>query len=115
MRKENSFDKRLKKLAIDSFKSVNQIERELGYPRNSLHNYKEGREPSGDRLLDLSLYFGVTPEYLMGRDRKGDNHVVSPSCFFDRLSEEQKLEMVSLCQKWLQTKIVRLGEKKDFI
>ncbi|MCE2142273.1 helix-turn-helix domain-containing protein, partial [Streptococcus thermophilus] len=49
-----------------SKKSFNQVERDLGYPRNALHNYKNGVEPSGIRLIELAHYFGVTPEYLLG-------------------------------------------------
>lgn len=41
------FYHRLKELVESSGKSANQIERELGYPRNSLNNYKLGGEPSG--------------------------------------------------------------------
>lgn len=59
---------RLKELAQASEKSFNKIERELNYPRNALHNYKEGREPLGTRLIELAHYFGVTPEYLLGEE-----------------------------------------------
>lgn len=41
------FYHRLKELVESSGKSANQIERKLGYPRNSLNNYKLGGEPSG--------------------------------------------------------------------
>ena len=50
----NLFYHRLKELVESSGKSANQIERELGYPRNSLNNYKLGGEPSGTRLIGLS-------------------------------------------------------------
>lgn len=79
-------------------KSANQIERELGYPRNALNNYKSGREPSGSRLIDLSYYFDVTPEYLLGREKK-EKHT-SVELLFEHLSELQKVEMLSLCHKW---------------
>ncbi|MGL5898276.1 MAG: helix-turn-helix domain-containing protein [Lactobacillaceae bacterium] len=49
-----------------SGKSTNQIERELGYPRNALHNYRTGSEPSATRLMELSQYFQLSPGYLMG-------------------------------------------------
>ena len=49
-------------------KSVNQIERDLGYPRNTLQNYKKGTIPSALRLLELAQYFGVSPQYLVGKD-----------------------------------------------
>lgn len=37
-----------------SVKSTNQIECELGYPRNVLHNYRTGSELSATRLMELN-------------------------------------------------------------
>lgn len=56
MQEETIFYQRLKILKIDSKKSFNQIERDLGYPRNALHNYQKGGEASGVRLLELANY-----------------------------------------------------------
>ncbi|WP_282799106.1 helix-turn-helix domain-containing protein [Lactococcus lactis] len=57
---------RLKMLCDNAGKSINEVEKELNYPRNALHNYKEGRIPSGLRLVELSEFFSVSPEYLLG-------------------------------------------------
>lgn len=50
--------------------SRNGVEKELGYPRNALSNYEKGRVPSAVRLLELSNYFDVSPEFLMGEKKK---------------------------------------------
>lgn len=63
---------RVKMLCDNVGKSINEVEKELNYPRNALHNYREGRIPSGLRLVELSEYFSVSPEYLLGMtDTKG--------------------------------------------
>lgn len=99
----NSFYERLSKLALRSAKSINQIERELGYPRNALHNYKYTRNPSGVRLTQLANYFGVTPEYLIGlSDIKSD---ASMKMVFESLNTVEKLQMFNFCQSWIVSKI----------
>ena len=67
MEKRWLFSERLRVEVKKSGKSVNRIERELGYPRNALQNYKKGVNPSGIRLIELVKYFEVTPEYLLGK------------------------------------------------
>lgn len=69
-------------------KSFNQVERDLGYPRNALHNYKNGVEPSGIRLIELAHYFGVTPEYLLGINNDPKNN--GTRIIFESLNDYQK-------------------------
>ena len=105
------FYRRLKDLIEKSGKSANQIERELGYPRNSLNNYKLGGEPSGTRLIGLSEYFNVSPKYLIGLIDDPANsstmilsneHNDSPPInIFKSLTHKEKKEMCLICQKWL--------------
>lgn len=96
MKKENLFYLRLISLIQKSQKSVNQIERELGYPRNSLHNYKDGKDPSGKRLVELARYFKVSPDYLIGM-----SNLSYPKKIFEELDTNQKKEMYLLCQEWI--------------
>ncbi|WP_282799476.1 helix-turn-helix domain-containing protein [Lactococcus lactis] len=91
------FYNNVKAIAEKSEKSINQIERELGYPRNSINNYKKGREPSGVRLLELAEYFGVSPGYLIG---KKEHSKTSPATVFEQLCNEQRLEMLKICHDW---------------
>ena len=57
---------RLQELIKKSNKSMNQIERELGYPRNTISSYKR-QNPSTKRLDELAEYFNVSVDYLLGR------------------------------------------------
>lgn len=105
------FYNRLKDLVESSGKSANQIEKELGYSRNTLSNYKRVSEPSGTRLFELSEYFNVSPKYLIGLTderfnfsaiRLGDAPNLSSTVnIFKSLTQEEKKEMCIICQKWL--------------
>ncbi|MCT0016612.1 hypothetical protein EFE32_07115 [Lactococcus lactis subsp. lactis] len=72
MIKETMFYKRPKEQAQLSHKLFNQIERDLGYSRNALHNYKVGRQPSGVWLIELANYFQMDPEFLIGKKRNAN-------------------------------------------
>lgn len=90
-------------------KSVNQVERELGYPRNALHNYKYTKDISATRLIELAHYFDVSPEYLLGISKK--NKELSVKKIFHSFNDRQKLETLSISQDWalyclLQSKVI---------
>ena len=87
---------RIKNLAEASDKSFNQIERELGYTRNALANYKNGGVPSGIRLMELANYFKVLPDYLIGK--VPFENVESIENTFVSLTNKQKIEMYLLCR-----------------
>lgn len=99
MAENQLFYPRLEELIRISKKSFNQVERDLGYPRNALHNYKNGVEPSGIRLIELAHYFGVTPEYLLGINNNSNSK--SLATFFLELEDIQKKELSMLCYEWL--------------
>lgn len=100
---ENIFYQRLKILSKEHNKSINQIERELGYTRNALANYKNGRVPSGIRLIEISNYFNVIPEYLLGMS--SFRNVDNVDNIFLSFNDEQKIEIYLLCQEWIISKI----------
>ncbi|WP_242327266.1 helix-turn-helix domain-containing protein [Lactococcus lactis] len=103
------FQERLTQAINFSGKSTNQIERELGYPRNTLHNYKMGSEPSATRLMELSQYFQLPPNYLMGVI---PDHIPNNlRAYFEQLNEEQKVEMLKITQKWMLIKIEKLKKE----
>ncbi|MCT0451967.1 MAG: helix-turn-helix domain-containing protein [Lactococcus cremoris] len=93
---ENIFYLRLKALTHESGNSFNQIERELGYTRNALANYKNGGVPSGIRLMELANYFKVLPDYLIGK--VPFENVESIENTFVSLTNKQKIEMYLLCR-----------------
>lgn len=102
---ETLFYLHLKEQAMKKNKSLNQVERELGYPRNSLNNYKNGTEPSGDRLIELADYFMISPHYLIGKREIKDGVSLIES--FQRLTFEQKSELYSICQSWATTQLFK--------
>ncbi|CAJ1223355.1 helix-turn-helix transcriptional regulator [Lactococcus lactis] len=105
----SKFYQRLNKFVKQSGKSFNRVEKELGYPRNSLNNYKNGTEPSGFRLVEIAQYFGISSDYLIGRT--DDPCIDQVTSTFKSLSEEEKLEMLSLAQQWGENKIKELNNK----
>ena len=96
-----NFYQRLKKLIRLSNKSFNQVEKELGYPRNSLHNYSSGVEPLSVRLMELSHYFQVSPEYLLGMSDEPKSNIGEIT--FNNLSASQKIELCVICLRWLSS------------
>ncbi|MDG4984182.1 helix-turn-helix domain-containing protein [Lactococcus lactis] len=96
-----------------SDKSINAIEKELGYPRNSLNNYKNGGEPSGSRLIEIAEYFKVSPEFLIGRPRNStvaEEISILPEEYFKQLRESQKKELILVVTKWIIDEFI-LDEK----
>lgn len=57
---------RIKDLAKKQGKSLNRIEEELSWSRNTLYSLKVNK-PSSERLETLADYFGVSVDYLLGR------------------------------------------------
>lgn len=57
---------RVKQLAHKQGKSLNKVEEDLGFSRNSLYALKRNK-PSIDRIIKLADYFDVTDAYLLGR------------------------------------------------
>ncbi|KST79786.1 helix-turn-helix domain-containing protein [Lactococcus lactis] len=95
------FSERLFKLINATGKSVNQIERELGYSRNAISNYKDGSEPSGTRLVELANFFEVTPDYLIGISNDSQTESLNISSFFQKLTLIEKMELGKVYQEWL--------------
>lgn len=102
MEKNFIFSELLFQAIEQSHKSVNCIERELGYPRNAIHNYKEGVTPSAYWLIELAHYFHVTPDYLLGLS--DGVSPISIDIIFNQSDEEQKIKILSLALDWEKNK-----------
>ncbi|MEQ7217859.1 helix-turn-helix transcriptional regulator [Vagococcus fluvialis] len=59
----------IKNLAKKNGKSLNRVEEELGWSRNTLYSIKVNK-PSSERLETLADYFDVSVDYLLGREDK---------------------------------------------
>lgn len=58
------FYERLKSLAREKKKSLNQVEADLGFSKNTLYNTKK-YVPQGEKLSKLAEYFEVSTDYLL--------------------------------------------------
>ena len=86
---------RLKLLIKDAHKSFNQVERELGYPRNTLKNYKYKKKPIVGRVFEMANYFNVSIEFLLGIEEKDNKN--SLAYRLEKLDREKKeLEILIL-------------------
>lgn len=65
---------RIKELASKNGKSLAQIEKEMELPRGSIKNLKK-HSPSVDAVSKLADYFGVSIDYIMGRDTVDDDDI----------------------------------------
>ena len=91
-----TFYNRLKMLSDYYDKSINEVEKDLNYPRNALHNYKGKRLPSGTRLIELSRYFNVSPEYLIGMSHNRELKESSNTRELKKLIKRMKTEILKL-------------------
>lgn len=57
---------RVKNLAEEQKKSINDVENDLDYPQNTLYRLKR-TNPSAKKLEELADYFQVSTDYLLGR------------------------------------------------
>ncbi|KEY62727.1 helix-turn-helix transcriptional regulator [Lactococcus lactis] len=68
---------RLQLLVEQTNKSMNEIDRELGLPRNTLAGLKN-HKPSISRLNIIADYFGVTTDYLLGNSDTPSEEIKNP-------------------------------------
>lgn len=61
--------------------------------------------------MEVADYFGVSPEYLLGGHSESKQPKVhSVKVIFDEMTEEERYEILTLCQKWL----LSLPRKQQF-
>ncbi len=90
------FSERLKQLRTERNMTQQQVAIQIGVTRSTLSTYEnQTRYPSYDILVNLSRVFGVTTDYLLGKDGR---------CYIDitGLTDEESAairQMVYLFQK----------------
>ena len=94
-----TFYDRLKTLVVESKKSFNQVERELGYPRNALANYRLGKQPSARRLSELADFFDVSDEYLL--EKSNDRNLKKIQKLFNKLNNTNRQAVLDFIQNKL--------------
>ncbi|AAL97093.1 TPA: helix-turn-helix transcriptional regulator [Streptococcus pyogenes] len=60
-----TFEK-IKELADRQGISINKLEENLGYSRNTIYNLKT-KKPNAERIAEIADYFNVSTDYLLGR------------------------------------------------
>lgn len=108
-----SFYERLNKLVKESGKSMNQVERELNYPRNALNAYKNKKNPSAKRTSEIAEYFGVSTDYLLGNTTARnldlaelDNEIVANNLSYSGkpLSEHDRHALNNILREYFESK-----------
>lgn len=59
---------RIKYLTKQRSKTMKQVTSDLGYSENYFYSLKSGKQPSAEKLNELADYFGVSVDYLLGRE-----------------------------------------------
>lgn len=102
-----NFYERLQSLSKEKNKSFSQIEKDLGYSKNSLYNYKT-KMPTADNITRLSNYFNVSTDYLLGNSElKSSSSIKSPRLEelitqIDHLDEDIKEEIITKIKQLLE-------------
>lgn len=75
-------------LAAEKGVSLSQLERDCGFSRNSVIKWDKSM-PSGDKLLRVAQYFGVSVDYLLGNEEEEE----FPEIYFSFLRGAKELDL----------------------
>ena len=74
-----TFSEKLKKLRKEKKVTQEQLAQIIGVERSSIGKYETGTQPSTDIMKRIADYFGVTVDYLLGREEiTKDNRHTAP-------------------------------------
>lgn len=100
---------RVKELCEERNISIRELERQLGYSRNTLYSLKN-QTPGIDKVVKIADYFNVSTDYLLGRtDVKGISKSRKDYDVKEKL--EQILEALEI-ENNLQYNVERVSEKE---
>ncbi|MEB5950648.1 helix-turn-helix domain-containing protein [Enterococcus innesii] len=80
---------RIKQLSSDQGKSMSKVATELGFSENLFYRWKTS-EPKAKDLAKVADYFGVTTDYLLGRNDSLSPKGRAIGRGFDRLDDKQQ-------------------------
>lgn len=80
---------RIKLLAKNQGKSINDIERDLGQSKNTLYRLQSSN-PSAEKLKELADYFDVSTDYLLGRSNNPSIDRSLDSADLDKILDNAK-------------------------
>lgn len=94
----------LKELRIDRNLTQKQLSEMLDLSKNTVCEYEKGRaEPSIETLLKLSAIFGVSVDYLLGREDDFGNITVTPSPSSDSSASSSNVSLTPEEREILET------------
>mgnify|MGYP002250971323 CR=1 FL=1 len=85
---------RIKNLAKQKDKSLQQVARELKYGENYFYSLNAGKQPTAEKLQEIANYFNVSVDYLLGRtdNPNSDNLEEDEIATFFRVNTEDLTE-----------------------
>ena len=103
---------RIKELRIRKGYNMRQMATALNLPYTTYVNYEKGeREPNSETIVLMSKYFGVTSDYILGRDDANKKRSAPESSETDPVEEIVK----QLTNKLMQLDDTRLLELNDYL
>ncbi|MCM1194414.1 MAG: helix-turn-helix transcriptional regulator [Firmicutes bacterium] len=62
------FIQRLEELIAERKLTISQLSKSIGIPPTTMYSWQNGIQPTAEKLVKLADYFGVTIDYLVGRE-----------------------------------------------
>lgn len=62
------FIQRLEELIAERKLTISQLSKSIGIPSTTMYSWQNGIQPTAEKLVKLADYFGVTIDYLVGRE-----------------------------------------------
>lgn len=103
---------RIKELRMRKGYNMRQMATALNLPYTTYVNYEKGeREPSSEMIVLMAKYFGVTSDYILGRDNGDIKKSASERSKADPMEEAVK----QITLKLLKLDDARLKELDDYL
>lgn len=64
------FIQRLTELITEKGLTISQLSKIVGIPSTTMYSWQNGIQPTAEKLIKLADYFGVTIDYLVGRENE---------------------------------------------
>lgn len=100
---DNMLYQRIKELCAESGITISKLESDLGFGNASIKKWERVSSPSINKILEVSKYFGVSVDYLLGKtDIKdtvdtvlGDEDIVSIQRARQRMENSDRQRMMN--------------------
>lgn len=89
----------VKKLCNEQKISINDLERHLGYSKNTLYRLKN-QTPGADKLQAIADYFNVSTDYLLGRT--DNKHLDEPNTIAAHMDDDLTEEEIADIKEYIE-------------